>query len=593
MSRFPLDRLREQVAAETDTRPARRRVLLIALIAIIAGGVIGFFIARAWFVPTIPATIELAAGDQDDYIIMVAEAYAVDHNIDIAQQRLSRLNDPRTSERIIALAKTYAPQQDFVALRLALLAVAAGSQDKTLQALAATLTAPTRIPTATRVPTVAPAVVTTAPKATGKPTNTNTPYYIVVTGEPTITNTPYYIVVTSEPTSTRAATWTPTPLVSTAEERPDVLVAMPLNLIARRVPINLPAYTGLASTEIRLTARPKNCTPASQMPSIVTVSTLLCAGETYPPFQLQGNNITLYGDADKTALVQGQPRGFAITAQGTNIAIVGVHVEGATSDSDLNQWLCLYPTCPYTPEIGSAVGYGGGVLLNNTSNATVIDSTFNTGTTGVFVLRGYSNKIVNNHFADHNGWGVMLMQTRSDYIVSNTFVHINRACDGRDGAYHPNGCESSALAMTNVRNTLVYDNHCRRVSNCYYANGDGGYGSTAIKFYNNQCAGAKNNCFEVTYGLGHEFDYNTTMTDADFGDTCDYPFWIGGSTAYFGPNNSWNCLHDYNTAITDARTKSDKPTDALALAERPTHTPTLTPTRRKPIPAIAKPTELK
>ena len=74
----------------------------------------------------------------------------------------------------------------------------------------------------------------------------------------------------------------------------------------------------------------------------------------------------------------------------------------------------------------------------------------------------------------------MLMQTRSDFVMSNTFARINRACNGMDNVYHANGCESSALAMTNVQNTLVYDNQCKRVSNCYYANGDGGYGSTNI-----------------------------------------------------------------------------------------------------------------
>lgn len=591
MSRFPLEQYREEVASETDTRPARRRILLIALIAVIAGGVLGFFIAQAWLVPTVVPTVELAASDEDDYIIMVAEAYAVDRNSAIAQQRLARLNDPRTTERIIALAKEYAPQQDYIAQRLALLAVAAGSKDKTLQALAATVTAPTKTPTATPVPAVAPADAGTVPGDTNPPTSTLEPNYIVVTGVPTSTPTIYYIVVTGQ-APTRAATWTPTPLVSTGEERPEVLVPMPVNLVAQRVPINLPSYTGIASTQIALTARPKGCTPASQMPAIVTVTTMLCAGETYAPFQVQGNNITLYGDAQKTALVKGEPRGFGITVQGTNVSVVGVRVEGATDERDLNQWLCLYPQCPYTPDLGGAVGYGGGILLNNTSNAAVMDSTFNAGTTGVFVLKGFGNKIVNSYFADHNGWGIMLMQTRSDYVVGNTFARINRSCDGLDGVYHSNGCESSALAMTNVRNTLVYDNRCRRVSNCYYANGDGGYGSTGIKFYNNQCAGAKNNCFEVTYGLGHEFDYNTTMMDADYGDDCDYPFWIGGSTAYFGPNNQWNCLHDYDTSITDARTKSDKPTDALALAERPSPTPSPTSTRRNaPIPAIARPTE--
>lgn len=575
MARFPLDDLQEQIAAENAPPPPnRRRVLLLALIGIIAGFVIGYLIAQVWFVPPAPQAIELSRAEQDDYILMIAEAYAADRNASIAQQRLARLNDPRTAERIIALAKAYAPQQDYVAQRLALLAVAAGSKDKTLVALAATVTAPTHTPTP-------PATLTPTTDSTRAPTDAPVPNYVVVTGVPTLTPTIFYIVVTGVPTATPQPTWTPTPLVETQDERPAAISPMPLNLVAEKIAVNVPEYANVTSAEIRLAARPRQCTPADRMPPIVTVTTLLCAGQTYAPFEIQGNNITLYGDSEKTALVKGEPRRFAITAHGTNITIVGVHVEGATDDRDLDQWLCLYPRCDHTPEIGGALGYGGGILLDNTSNAAVVDSQFNSGTSGVFIQKGFSNKIFRNTFSEHNGWGVMLMLTRSDYVVGNSFARINRACTGLDNVYHANGCESSGLAMTKVQNTLVYDNTCQRVSNCYYANGDGGYGSTAIKFYNNECEGAKNNCFEVTYGLGHEFDYNAAVYDAAYGDHCDYPFWIGGSTAYFGPNNQWNCLHDYDTAINDARTKTtNKATEALALAERPTPTPTLTPTRR-------------
>lgn len=591
MSQTPFDELRQQVAAEQDQSPQRRRLLLIALIAIAAGLVLGYLVAQVWFVPPVPQTLELSDAEKDDYILMVAEAYAIDRNVSVAQQRLQRMNDPRTIERIIALAQAYAPQQDYVAQRLALLAVAAGSKDKTLVALAATVLAPTYTPTSTPSPTK-----TRTPQPT-VPTKTLAPNYVVVTSEPT--NTPYYIVVTGVPTATptpRPPTWTPTPVVSTQEDRPEVIEPMPTKMVAVQVAVNLPDYVGAASAEIRLAARPKNCTPADQMPAVITETTLLCDGQTYAPFEIQGNNVTLYGDASHTALIRGEVRKFGITVQGTNNVIVGVHVEGATNDNDMNQWLCLYPRCPYTPEIGGALGYGGGVLLENTANTTVMDSQFNTGTTGVFVQRGFSNKVFRNTFGDLNGWGIMLMQTRSDYIVGNSFARINRACTGLDNIYHSNGCESSALAMTNVRNTIVFDNQCRRVSNCYYANGDGGYGSANIKFYNDRCAGAKNNCFEVTFGLGHEFDYNTAVLDADYGDNCDYPIWIGGSTAYFGSHNNWSCLHDYDTAVNDSRTKADQPTNALALVERPTFTPTLTPLRR-PIgaakPATPKPTVAK
>lgn len=568
-------------------------MFLVALLGIAVGLVLGYLAFQSWFVPPIPETIELSRAEQDDYILMVAEAYAVDHDMVIAQQRLKRLNDPNTTDRIVALAQSYAPQQDYVAQRLAVLAVAAGSTDQTLVALAAAVTAPTSTPTPTRALT-GTHDTTLQPQPTRAPTRTLVPNYVVVTGVPTATPTIYYIVVTGVPTNTptpRPPTRTPTRFVSAAGDHSDVNQPMPPELVAQKIAVNVPDYTGIPSAEIGLAARPKNCTPADQMPPIVTVTTLLCSGQTYAPFEIQANNITLYGDAEKTALVLGAPRRFAITAQGANLSIVGVRVEGATHVNDLEQWLCLYPRCHFTPEIGGAQGYGGGILLNNTSNAAVLDSQFSGGTTGIFVTRGSSNKIFNNTFADHNGWGVLLMQTRDEYVAGNAFARINRSCTGLDNVYHANGCESSALAMTNVQNILVYNNTCRRVSNCYYANGDGGYGSSNIKFYNNQCAGAKNNCFEVTFGLGHEFDYNTAVYDADFGDNCDYPFWIGGSTAYFGPHNDWNCLHDYDTALNDARTNANTVTEALALAPPPTRTPTPTVTRRIPgaKPAIAKP----
>ncbi|HZQ11171.1 MAG TPA: right-handed parallel beta-helix repeat-containing protein [Anaerolineae bacterium] len=576
MSRFQLDDWVQDPVPETRAR--RRRLLLIVAFCIIVGLILGYWLTHAWLASPVPQTVELSRAEQDDYILMVAETYAVDRNVELAQQRLARLNDPHTTERIIALAKVYAPQGDYVAQRLALLAIAAGSKDKTLAALAATVIAPTA--TATPIPSRAPQKAIVIPSAT----NTLAPNYVVVTSEPT--NTPYYIVITGVPTNTftprptipRSPTPADTPIVETDADRPEMIDPLPLKFVAARVPINVPEYAGFASAEIRLIARPKTCTPPDHMPPIVTETLLLCAGQTYAPIQISGNNLTLYGDP--TALVQGQPRNFAITVQGNNVSLVGVHAQGATHGDDLNQWLCLYPHCFHTPIIGGALGYGGGVLLKNTSNAAVLNSQFNGGTTGVFSFRGYSNKIFNNSFSDHNGWGIMLMYTRHDYVVHNQFARINRECMGVDDVHHSNGCESSALAMTQVRDTLVYDNTCRRASDCYYANGDGGYGSTNIKFYNNQCAGALNNCFEVTFGVGHEFDYNTAADDPESGSPCDYPFWIGGSTAYFGPNNHWNCLHDFDAAVNDARSTADQPTEALALVLRPTLTPPPTPTLR-------------
>ncbi|MCI0477900.1 MAG: hypothetical protein L0Y55_16785, partial [Anaerolineales bacterium] len=250
MSELPLDQFHQEDPTQLQNRARRRRILLLAVLAIVAGVALGYLVAFVWLVPSAPQTIELDRSEQDDYIIMVAEAFAIDRNVPLAQQRLARLNDPRTTERIIALAQAYAPQQDYVAQRLALLAVAAGSKDKTLVGLAATLVAPTHTPTSTPTPTQTRTPSPTVPTKTPRPTNTLVPNYVVITNTPTNTPPP---------------TFTPTPLIETEDERPAVIAPIPVNFVAQKILIDVPAYANAPSAEIRLTARPKNCTPADQM----------------------------------------------------------------------------------------------------------------------------------------------------------------------------------------------------------------------------------------------------------------------------------------------------------------------------------------
>lgn len=609
---------------------ARRLPLLLVALGIIGGLALGIFVGRAWLVPVSARLLALDAAAQDDYIILVAEAYALDHNIALAQHRLNRLNSPRTTERIIQLALEYAPQRDYVAQRLALLAVSAGATDRNLVALAAMVRAPTpsspntspsTLPlgrrgegsaaqmqiatpeTAEPSRVIEPSFPTSTPSARPSPQSRIVviPYGSLPSNNPNgfvfpspdvyeLNRTAIAQRATRTPRPTLAPTRTPTLLVDTDLDRSDIINPMPLTASVRRIGLALPDYANMPSDEIRLAPRPPQCTPPERMPAVVTQSLALCAGQVYAPFQVQGHNLTIYGDENKTALVRGEPRRFAITVMGTNISLVGVHVEGATHPDDFEKWLCLYPSCFYdSPEVRGALGYGGGILLKNTSNAVVMDSQFNGGTIGIAALRGFSNKIVNNHMTDLNGWGVMLQQTRREYVVGNQFVRINRACHGLNNDYHPNGCESSGMAIIAANDTLVYDNHCRRTSNCYYANGDGGYGSTNTKFFKNDCAAAKNNCFEVTFSQGSQFDYNRAEFDAEAQESCDYPFWVGGSTVYFGSHNSWDCRHDSETALNDARSGTERTTEILELSSAPSPPIALKPTKPPTARAVVKP----
>ncbi len=194
-------------------------------------------------------------------------------------------------------------------------------------------------------------------------------------------------------------------------------------------------------------------------------------------------------------------------------------------------------------------------MLDHTTNASVVNSTVSGGTIGVASVGGSNNNIVNNNLSNLNGWGVLLISTNHEYIVANTLNHVTRACTDPDGNYLQSGCESSGLAAIQVQANLFASNHCEESANCYYASGDGGYSSNNNKFFNNYCAGASANCFEVTFSQGNQFDYNVATNQ------CVYPFWIGGSSVQFGSHNQWNCKFSADKAFRESQQNTKPATD--------------------------------
>ncbi len=288
------------------------------------------------------------------------------------------------------------------------------------------------------------------------------------------------------------------------------------------------------------------------MPAVVNYPIVLCPHQEYGPFSVAGENITIYGDSSAT--VHGKPRGFAITVSGTNITLYNVHVTGETDRGDLNSWLCMYDACSFKNWTGrGGVAYGGGILLDHTTNASVISATASGGTIGVASYGGSGNKIVNNNLSNLNGWGIFLLFAKENYVVGNTLNNTNRACLDPEGNYVQSGCESAGLMSIRSEGNLVVSNHCEHGANCYYAPGNGGYPSNNNKFFNNYCAAAGNNCFEVTFSEGNRFDYNTAVPDPNTKDPCDYAFWISGSVVKFGPHNNWSCKHNSDQALYDSR----------------------------------------
>jgi hypothetical protein len=191
-----------------------RFILLVVLLALLAGVALGVYAATTFSPePSVSVVGALQLGDdaQADYIANVAEAYAMDGDLNLARDRLARLRDAQIVARVETLALNTANQHNPTSQNLARLAVALGSKIKGLVALYTTATPP---PTHTATDETAPvfsnirATPTPYSSATPTPKPTQPPQYVVVPND-----NPYIILPTNTPTITptrRPATRVPT-----------------------------------------------------------------------------------------------------------------------------------------------------------------------------------------------------------------------------------------------------------------------------------------------------------------------------------------------------------------------------------------------
>lgn len=161
-------------------------------LTVFVGLAIGLLIGLAigWLVwPVQVADVDI--GDlkdsaQDDYIVLVASAYAQDRDLDKAESRLEQLQAPNVNERVGMLAKMLVPQNQTQAALVAALALDLGVEDDAVVRIAAT-------PTPTVTPTLIATVPPTAPPATSAivaPTTTITPTQTATRPRATATRKP-------------------------------------------------------------------------------------------------------------------------------------------------------------------------------------------------------------------------------------------------------------------------------------------------------------------------------------------------------------------------------------------------------------------
>ncbi len=332
--------------------------------------------------------------------------------------------------------------------------------------------------------------------------------------------------------------------------------------------VSLPPAAVTTTLRLVMPPPPNTCTPAKQISGTINRSIKLCPGQVYPPLDISGDNIALYADDAHSAVVTSSGRQFAITMEGSNNWIEGVTIQASADPRDAGAWLCLYDECqfatrPVTTTVRGGVQYGGGILLKG-SNTTIHRVTVRGGTIGIATVDGHANNIIENQLSDLNGWGSFNLGSTASYFVGNTWSRDNHGCTTPDGRKFQHGCETSGwVCLSCVANLAAY-NACELSSNCFYMSGDRGLTSSDNNFFSNYCAGATDNCFEVTFSFGNIFRDNIATVESKTDTVCNYPFWIGGSIAYFA-NNAWECRVSEDDAFNQSRDSTTIATNIIRL----------------------------
>jgi hypothetical protein len=194
----------------------RNRTGLIATILVILGLMVGIAIGLVlgwivWPVEFVGSSIaDLAPEQKDEYMFLVASAYASDGSLEKAQERLAQMEVPNVNQSLVALIDRYMFEGREEG-EIQVLARLADSLGVTNPKMLAYLVTPTPLPTDTPPPTPTP-LPSDTPTATPVPP-TDTPVPPTDTPQPTATDT------VPVPTNT-AVPPTNTPLPPTATPRP-------------------------------------------------------------------------------------------------------------------------------------------------------------------------------------------------------------------------------------------------------------------------------------------------------------------------------------------------------------------------------------
>ncbi|HEX7587502.1 MAG TPA: hypothetical protein VF478_04235, partial [Anaerolineae bacterium] len=80
--------------------------------------------------------------------------------------------------------------------------------------------------------------------------------------------------------------------------------------------VSLPPTAVTTTLRLVMPPQPSTCTPAAQIGGVIDHSIKLCPGQVYPPLDIAGDNIALYADDARSAVVKSSGRRFAVSVEG-------------------------------------------------------------------------------------------------------------------------------------------------------------------------------------------------------------------------------------------------------------------------------------
>jgi parallel beta-helix repeat protein len=177
-------------------------------------------------------------------------------------------------------------------------------------------------------------------------------------------------------------------------------------------------------------------------------------------------------------------------------------------------------------DIGCGGCYGGGILFRKVSGSRVRGNTLTDQSTGLEIIGGGRNTVVNNLFSagpegnetrQNSCWGLRLDGSTENLVRGNSADFVDRRRYGLDS-----GDSAGILLVAGAHRNRILGNSMTHSGDGFFLGNSCARESDGNYVYGNDGSFSPHNAFEATFSSGNVFDNNRANHS-------DYGFWLGYS----------------------------------------------------------------